>query len=425
MSAADDAAVPAIDAGRVLADLADLAALTGGPGGARRICWTAEWATARDLLRERLAEIGVDEVEIDEAGNLWARLPGADRDASALALGSHLDSVPAGGPLDGALGVMAALGVLRAWAGDPEGRRPPRDLVLIDFADEEGARFGRSLFGSSALAGTLDPTALADLTDAGGERIGDVLAASGVDLGAAPRAHERIGAIGTYLELHIEQGPVLDAEGESCAAVSGCAGVERFRVELTGQASHAGTTPMDRRRDCGLAAAEIALEVERIARQRGGVGTTGSLDLDPGVVTAVAGQATLSVDLRHPDAGELAEMLAATRRAAGEVAGRRGCEVAEHPIWRIEPIPFDPDLVAAAESAVAVAGGRREPIASGALHDAAEMARVVPAAMIFASSERGISHAADERSAAGDLRAAIAAFGALAGAVLQAPPRPS
>jgi N-carbamoyl-L-amino-acid hydrolase len=182
---------------------------------------------------------------------------------------------------------------------------------------------------------------------------------------------------------------------------------------------------MDRRRDCGLAAAEIALEVERIARQRGGVGTTGSLDLDPGVVTAVAGHATLSVDLRHPDAGELAEMLAATRRAAGEVAGLRGCEVAEHPIWRIEPIPFDPDLVAAAESAVAAAGGRREPIASGALHDAAEMARVVPAAMIFASSERGISHAADERSAAGDLRAAIAAFGALAGAVLQAPPRPS
>jgi N-carbamoyl-L-amino-acid hydrolase len=414
-------AAPAIDADGVLADLAALAAATAGPEGARRVCWTPVWAAARDLLRERLAAIGVDDVETDEAGNPWARLPGADRSAPALALGSHLDSVPGGGPLDGALGVMAALGVLRAWANEPAGRKPPRDLLLIDFADEAGSRFGRSLFGSSALAGTLDPAALADLTDADGEAIVPVLAAAGVELERAPDAAARLGAIGTYLELHIEQGPVLESEGRSCSAVSGCAGVERFRLELTGQASHAGTTPMDQRRDAGLATAEIALAVERIAREHGGVGTTGSLELEPGVITAVAGRAAMGVDLRHPREPELAAMLAAVRKEAARVAAARDCEIAEHPIWRIEPIPFAPDLVRAAESAAAAAGGRSRAIASGALHDAAEMARVVPTAMVFAASVRGISHAREERSEERDLRAAIAAFGTLAGAALLGP----
>jgi N-carbamoyl-L-amino-acid hydrolase len=409
---------PAIDADGVLADLDALAAATGGAEGAHRVCWTPAWASARDLLRKRLAAIGVDDVETDEAGNLWARLLGADRSVPALALGSHLDSVPAGGPLDGALGVMAALGVLRAWATDPEGRVPPRDLVLIDFADEEGSRFGRSLFGSSALAGTLDPAELAGLTDAAGEAIGPVLAAAGVELEQAPQANSRLDSIGAYLELHIEQGPVLDAEGRSCSAVSGCAGVERLRLELTGQASHAGTTPMDRRRDAGLAAAEIGLAVERIAREHGGVGTTGSLELEPGVITAVAGRAALGVDLRHPRAMELAAMLAAVREAAAGVAAERDCDLTEDPIWRIEPIPFDPELVRAAEAAAAAAGGRAKAIASGALHDAAEMARVVPAAMVFSSSVRGISHAKEERTGERDLRAAIAAFGDLAGAAL-------
>ena len=422
MSEPDDAPAPAIDAGRVLADLEALAELTGGPDGAQRVCWTGGWEAARGLLRERLAAIGVDEIETDEAGNLWARLPGRDRNAPALAVGSHLDSVPAGGPLDGALGVMAGLGVLRAWAADPSGRVPPRDLVLIDFADEEGSRFGRSLFGSSALAGTLDPAAVENLTDADGSPIDDVLAASGVELARAPLAHERIGSIGAYLELHIEQGPVLAAEGASCAAVSGCAGVERLRIDFAGQASHAGTTPMHRRRDAGLAAAELALAVERVAVRRGGVGTTGSLELTPGVVTAVAGEAALSIDLRHPDADELAAMLGDVRAAAADIADRRGCEHSEHPIWRIEPIPFDPGLVGGAERAAVAAGGRAEAMPSGALHDAAEMARIVPTAMVFAASVGGISHAKEERSTERDLRAAIAAFGALAGAALEEPP---
>ena len=415
MTGREDAG-PAIDAARVLADLRDLADLTGGPEGARRVCWTPEWQAARRLLRERLAEIGVDDVEVDEAGNLWARLPGADRGAPALAVGSHLDSVPAGGRLDGALGVLAGLGLLRAWAG-AEGT-PPRDLVVIDFADEEGARFGRSLFGSSALAGTLVPEELTSLTDAGGHPIAEVLAEHGVELDAAPAAHARLAGLGTYLELHIEQGPVLEAEGVSCSAVSGCAGVERHLLSFRGQASHAGTTPMGARRDTALAAAETALAVEGVAVDHGGVGTTGQLELEPGVVTAVAGVAELSVDLRHPQPGPLAAMLAEVLAAARAAAGARDCTFERDPIWTIEPIPFDAELVRMAELSVVREGGRETAIASGALHDAAELARRIPTVMVFAASIRGISHAKEEDSADADLVAAIGAYGRLAASLI-------
>lgn len=406
-----------IDAARVVAELRELDELTGGPNGADRVCWTEGWSLARSWLTGKLAELGV-EPEIDEAGNLWAYLGDGD---GTLAVGSHLDSVPAGGWLDGALGVVGALGVLRAYAaaGLPAGRR----LALVDFADEEGARFGRSLFGSSAVAGTLDPAALADLRDGEGHPIGAVLAASSVELGSAPQAAARIERIGAYLELHIEQGPVLAGEGLSCCAVSGCAGVERSRFRFRGQASHSGTTPMELRRDAGLAAAETALAVESIACEAGGVGTSGELTLRPGIVTAVAGDAELGVDLRHPDAGALASMLERARAAAAGAADARGCELTEVPVWRIAPTPFDPSLVEVAADACASVRGRPEPLVSGALHDAAEIARRVPAAMIFASSRGGISHAPQEDTDEADLLAAIEAFGRLTAAELAGPAR--
>jgi hydantoinase/carbamoylase family amidase len=406
---------PAVDAGRVIADLRELQRRTGDANGAQRVCWGEGWRRARGLLTELLAEIGL-EPERDEAGNLWARLEGeAD---SAVAVGSHVDSVPDGGWLDGALGVMAGLGVLRAWA--VADGMPPRTLTLVDWADEEGARFGRSLFGSSAFSGSLDPAELRDLRDADGRDPVEVLAENEVQLDRAVEAGVRRGSIASYLELHIEQGPVMEAEGVPVAAVAGCAGVERHRFRFEGQASHAGTTPMDRRRDAGLAAADAALRIEGVGVRNKGVATTGSLVLHPGIPTAVAGRAELLVDLRNPDADSLTTMLDEARASAQLGAEKRRCEVETELVWRIEPIPFDDGLVALAQEVVSEAGGRAEPLTSGALHDAAEVARVRPAAMVFVPSMGGISHAKEEDTSEADLAVGIEAFGALAGRVLTA-----
>ena len=399
---------PAIDAGRVIADLRELDRRTGGADGAQRLCWGPEWHSARDFLGELLAEIGV-EPERDEAGNLWAYLPGEAE--PALAMGSHIDSVPAGGWLDGAYGVMGAVGVLRAWA--LSGATPPRTLALVDWADEEGARFGRSLFGSSACAGTLVLDEVRGLTDADGEALPDVLAANGVELDRVLESAARRGRLDGYLELHIEQGPVLERAGIRAAPVRGCAGVERHRFRITGQASHAGTTPMEVRRDAGLAAADAAIRIEGIAREHDGVATTGVLRLEPGIPTAVAGAAELVADLRHADGTALERMLAEARAVLVDASTARDCELAEELIWRIEPIPFDSGLVAAASEACAETGGSAEPVTSGALHDAAEMARVLPAAMIFCPSAGGLSHAKEEDTPEADLAAGVEAFGGL------------
>jgi hydantoinase/carbamoylase family amidase len=402
-----------VDAARVIADLRELRELTSDEHGAQRLCWGETWRRSRELLTGKLGEMGL-EPEIDEAGNLWATLEGVDPAAPGLVVGSHLDSVPDGGWLDGALGVMAALGVLRAHAGSP----PPRTLVLVDWADEEGARFGRSLFGSSAFAGTLDPDSVRGLEDADGRALPAVLAENGVDLDRAGDCGRRREGIGAYLELHIEQGPRMEASGTRAAAVTGCVGVERVRFEFSGQASHAGTTPMDMRRDAGLAAAAAALTIERIPATDGGVATTGELRLRPGVPTAIAGEATLAVDLRHPDADVLARMLDSARAACETAAEERHLGLSESAVWRIEPIPFDPDLVAAAREACAEVAGEPAELPSGALHDAAEVARVVPAAMMFCPSRNGISHAKEEDTDEADLAVAIEAFGALAERVL-------
>ena len=404
---------PRIDSARVIRDLRELDRRTGGPGGARRVAWGPEWRRARDYLGELLAEIGI-EPERDEAGNVWASLPGEVE--PALALGSHLDSVPGGGWLDGALGVMAALGVLRAWS--ERGEPPPRSLALVDFADEEGARFGRSLLGSSAFSSTLDPGSVVGLRDPEGTTLGDALTENGIDPARMTAAGARRERLAAFCELHIEQGPVLEAERLPVCAVRGCAGVERRRLRFSGQASHAGTTPMDARRDAGLAAAETALAVERTARAFGGVGTTGAISFEPGIPTAVAGAAELVIDLRHPDASTLASMLAEVGESAAAAAERRRCELSQEVVWRIEPIPFDPELLEVAVGAARDAGGREEPLTSGALHDAAEVARGLPAVMMFCASIGGISHAKEEDTSDDDLTVAIGAFGALADRLL-------
>jgi N-carbamoyl-L-amino-acid hydrolase len=403
---------PAIDARRVIADLRELARRTGDERGAQRLCWTEGWTTAREFLAALLDEVGLAPA-VDDAGNAWAELAGDG--PTPLALGSHLDSVPDGGWLDGALGVMAAMGVVRAWA--ESGQRPPRSLVLVDWADEEGARFGASLFGSSAFAGTLDDS-IEGLHDAEGRGAPEVLAEHGVEIRRALELGAARRELAGYLELHIEQGPVLEDEGIRAAAVSGCVGIERHHLIFTGQASHAGTTPMDRRRDAGLAAAATALQIEAIGRDAGGMATTGALELRPGIPTAVAGEATLTVDLRHAEAPALTEMLAAALEAGGHAATQRGCELGSERIWGIAPTAFDPQLVDAAAAAVEATTGSERRMTSGALHDAAEVARVAPAAMVFVPSIAGISHAKEEDTSEADLAKGIEAFGTLANRVL-------
>jgi hydantoinase/carbamoylase family amidase len=400
---------PTVDAGRVIADLRELQRRTGDADGAQRLCWDDGWRQAREFLGELLREIGL-EFEVDEAGNAWTYLEGDSE--PALAVGSHLDSVPNGGWLDGALGVMGALGVLRAWAGAEA--KPPRSIALVDWADEEGARFGRSLFGSSAAAGTFDPAELANAREADGRRAAGVLAENGVELERVLESRSRLERIGSYLELHIEQGPVLEAEGIRAAAVNGCAGVERVRFVISGRVAHAGTTPMDARHDPGLAAAATALRVEEIARSGGGVGTVGGMTFEPGIPTAVPGEVSMLVDLRHREADALARMLEAAREAVRSSAAERGCEVVEEPIWRIEPISFDPELVGLARQACEEVTGTAYELSSGALHDAASMAPHVPTAMVFSPSIGGVSHAPEEDTPEPDLAAAIEAFGTLA-----------
>src|SRR3954451_6576941 len=319
---------------RAIADLRALADLTGGPGRARRLCWTDEWENARGLLREVVGERPV-EVDVDEAGNLWARLPG--KKPEAVVIGSHIDSVPNGGGLDGALGVMGALETLRSIAA---AGTPPCTVTLVDWADEEGARFGRSLFGSSAVAGMLDPDVVRDLRDANGVRLQDALAEHGVDLDRAHEAGARLRDVRAYIELHIEQGPVLEALGLPVGTVLGTVGVERNRVIFRGQAAHAGSTPMTHRRDSFLAAARFALAVRDAAVRHGGMTTTGGAVSQPGVITAIAGETALLLDQRHLDAGVLAARLAESRRRADEAAAAEKCTVEWEPLWRIEPIPF-------------------------------------------------------------------------------------
>jgi beta-ureidopropionase / N-carbamoyl-L-amino-acid hydrolase len=402
-----------VDPRRAIADLRELDRRTGGPAGARRVAWTPEWEDARAFLRERLEDLPV-EIDRDLAGNVWAVLPG--RSEEIVAVGSHLDSVPAGGWLDGALGVFAGLEVLRSLAAGGEAERT---VALVDWADEEGSRFGRSLLGSSAFCGTLDVDAVRELCDADDIALPEALAAHEVDLDRMPRAGEgRRERLAAYLELHIEQGPVLEAEGLPCGAVEGTFGVERWRGIFHGQAAHAGSTPMERRADAGVAAARTIASLPAIARARRGVTTAGRADFEPGIATAVPGRAEVLVDQRHLDPRELEAMFQAARHLALESAEAGGCTFEWEPVWRIDPVPFDPGLVARAAAACAAETRVERVLPSGALHDASELARVVPTTMVFSSSTDGISHATGEDTPERDLEAAIAAFGRLASDVV-------
>jgi hydantoinase/carbamoylase family amidase len=391
---------------RVITDLRELAERTGGPGGARRVAWTEEWAKAREWLHSRLAELPV-EVEQDAAGNLWATLAGEHEER--LVVGSHIDSVPSGGWLDGALGVCAGLEVLRSYAETT----PPVTLQLVDWADEEGARFGRSLFGSSAAAGTLEPDDVRELRDADGVPLPDALAAHGVELDRVGEARGRLEGIGAYLELHIEQGPVLADLGLSAGAVIGTYGVERHALRFAGRAGHAGSTPLRLRHDAFLAAARLGLAARESAARHGGVATVGPVRVAPGVPTIINESCEMTLDQRAFEPEALASMLRDVRAAGDSIAEDEGVEITWHRIWNIEPIPFDPELVAMAEQACQEVTDAAHRLPSGALHDCAEIARLAPAVMVFAASTGGISHSPAEDTPERDLERALVTFARL------------
>ncbi|HET6547312.1 MAG TPA: Zn-dependent hydrolase [Solirubrobacter sp.] len=398
--------MPDFDWERPLADLRELAELTGGPDGARRLAWSEDWRKAREWLLGKLDETDAS-VERDAAGNLWATIPGeSDR---IVVVGSHIDAVPNGGWLDGCLGLLAALEVLRGHKGET----PAVTLKLIDWADEEGARFGRSLLGSSAAAGTLDPDAVRELRDAHGTSLPDALAENGIDLDTMGEAE--LPDIAAYLELHIEQGPRLEEMGKPAAAVIGCFGVERHAITFTGKASHAGSTPMNLRHDAFLSAARFGLAARESAIERGGVATIGTVTAGPGVPTIINQHCEVTLDQRAFKPEQLRDMLADVKAAADRIAEEEGVSVEWKRIWQIDPVPFDGRLVDLAAQAVGEVTGDDDPprLPSGALHDAAEVARRAPTVMLFSSSIDGVSHSKVEDTPEDDLRAALRAYGRL------------
>jgi beta-ureidopropionase / N-carbamoyl-L-amino-acid hydrolase len=380
----------ALDPKRTVAELEELRELTGDENGAQRVAWTDTWETARAWLRDKVSETGATE-EIDAAGNQWFTLAGAADEA--VLLGGHIDSVPNGGWLDGCLNVMAAVEVLRRLAADG---RPPLTVRLVNWADEEGARFGRSLFGSSAAAGSMaDQDELRQRRDADGIALPDALREHGVDLDSALDARSQLASAVAYLELHIEQGPVLESMDLPLGVVLGTFGVERHQITWKGQAAHAGSTPMDKRRDALAGAAKLALEIRPIAAEvgEGAVCTSGGVVCKPGIVTSVVETAEQLLDQRHLKAESLARLLSLAKDASERFAREEDIEVAWERIWAIEPILFDEQLVELADESIREVSGTSHRLPSGPLHDAAEVARAgVPTVMLFVQSLRGLSH---------------------------------
>lgn len=401
---------------RVISDLQELSTLTSTAQGAQRIAWSQTWLDARAWFQTKLRPLSL-ESHLDAAGNCWTTLQGSSN--RTLILGSHLDSVPNGGWLDGCLGVLASLEVLRSVSEDSAGR-PPVTIRLVDWADEEGARFGRSLFGSSAFAGRHSIEADRQRVDHDGISLDDALKRCGVSVDRIGDAGKERGNAAAYLELHIEQGPVLEGMGLPLGVVTGTKGVERHSIVFTGREAHSGSTPMSVRRDALAAAAKLALEIRPIARKHpDAVATMGSLKTYPGIATAVVGRCETTLDMRDLDATVLASMLREAQAASERFAAEENCTVEWSRIWSIEPIPFDSRLIEMCEQAILETAGRSHRLPSGPLHDAAEVSRAgIPTAMMFTQSVAGLSHNRAENTRTEHLELAVRSFARLVDKVM-------
>jgi len=401
---------------RTVAELKELRALTTDENGAQRVAFTAPWAKARTWLKAKLEELPVH-IQRDEAGNVWTTLRGAS--GQALLIGGHMDSVPNGGWLDGCLNLLAGVEILRRINAQYAGK-PPVTVRLVDWADEEGARFGMSLFGSSACSGFIDMEEARHLKDKDGIALIDALAEHGIGFERVKESGKQLQTAAAYIELHVEQGPVLLDLELPLGAVLGTYGVERHAITFRGQAAHSGSTPMNKRRDAFLAAAKMSPEIYQIADRHGGVCTIGSCTTAPGIVTSVVEECRIALDQRHLDAEALSRMLKDARAASERFAAEGNVSVSWERVMRIDPIPFDDDLLAFCDEAIRETCGTVHRMPSGPLHDAAEVARAgIPTVMMFAQSLHGISHNKIEDTKEEHIEAAVIAFDKLADKAMQ------
>ena len=385
----------AIDPDRLQADLASLAQIGRDPGGGiSRPAWSPSHEEARTWLIERLQAAGLA-ARVDAAGNVFGRLGPESPSTRVVMTGSHIDTVPHGGPLDGALGVLAGLECLRTVrAADLS---LPVALEVAAFTDEEGRFY--AFFGSRAVTGSLDPALAAGLADPAGQPLPEAMRRAGFDLAQAPLARRDPATLAAYVELHIEQGPWLEAEGVPIGVVDAIVGIRRRRLTFVGQADHAGTTPMDRRRDAFLTAAEYATKSRDLVTRQGSgqsVTTIGVVQVWPGVPNVVPARATLVQEIRDADPAVLERLARRTLLAARRVAGRRGLTVEVEEVVRAEPVRLSPRVQAAIEAAAETLGLATRRMPSGATHDAQILAQVTDAGMLFVPSEGGRSHRPDE-----------------------------
>ncbi|MEY2480902.1 MAG: beta-ureidopropionase / N-carbamoyl-L-amino-acid hydrolase [Verrucomicrobiota bacterium] len=402
-----------LDPKRTVAELKELRALTGDENGAQRVAFTETWATARKWLRDKIEKISGVEVHNDAAGNFWATL--RCKSEKALLIGGHIDSVPNGGWLDGCLNTLAGVEILRRIHSQFDGK-PPVTVRLVDWADEEGARFGKSLFGSSACSGKIDMNETRVLKDKDGIALIDALKKFGIEFERVKDCGQELKDAAAYQELHIEQGPVLLDLDLPLGTVLGTFGVERHAITFRGQAAHSGSTPMNRRRDAFLAAAKMSAEIYEIAKRSGqGVCTIGSCTTKPGIVTSVVEECRITLDQRHLDAAKLAQMLREAKSASEKFAAEGNVDLAWERIWNIEPILFNNELIEFCDEAIAETGAKPHRLPSGPLHDAAEVARAgVPTIMMFVQSLHGISHNKIEDTKEEHLEMCVTAFDKLA-----------
>lgn len=399
MTATAERTGPDIDLGRMERDLATLGRIGRGlkaGAGLTRLGWSDEEFAAKAYIERELRVIGF-ETSYDEAGNLWGALGRAKGPGSVLAFGSHLDTVPNGGAYDGALGVVAALETCRGLARTL--KEPARPVRMAVFTDEEGARFGTGLFGSTAVAGAADLAHLETVRDAGGTSLAEAMEARGYRLSSLPNASARARDLLAYLELHIEQGPRLERMGLDIATVDTITGITQVRLVFRGEANHAGTTALPDRHDASLPAAHAALALRRAAAASGGraVATAGLWEIRPGAANVIPGEAAISVEVRSPDPTVLQDVLEVTLRAAREAAEREAVSLETEVRHSVPPAGMDPvwrDRLRLA--ARALAAENPPGLVSWAGHDAGALARILPVAMLFVPSRGGVSHAPGE-----------------------------